>query len=416
MLIFKNNKTSAKKSRISFAIWIISSLSLLILSIFFINIEDALSAHLWGNALFNTPINTFFSLAKAATPSIFSSNSSNNNSGNNSSATISTIAPLLWEEDWRSNFMIYWLTLDGSRTDTMMLVSYYWKENTIVTLNIPRDLYATYKWYSTKIVSLYAIAKWLKKDDKNYPAQFVNSFIEQEYKIPIQYYMVVDMHGFKQLIDTLGGINIHVNDSFTDYKYPTDNYNWYIRPAPHFDTWDFVMDWKTALIYARSRHSINNWEWTDFARSKRQQEVIGSVIAKMKENWILGNLVELNNYISIFNNNILTNLTLPEMISLAQIGKNLDLKTDYKRIDWNFNSGFICSSTSSDGQSILLYWIPNNCSWNAGTKSISVFRKKAISIVQNLLESANTITTQSGSLKKESVKKPIKKSTNKLVK
>lgn len=127
-------------------------------------------------------------------------------------------------------------------------------------------------------------------------------------------------------------------------------------------------------------------------------------MSKMKEGGIFGNIGKLKDYVSIFNDNILTNLTFPEMISLAQISKGLDLKTQYKSLDWNFNSGFICSSTSDDGQSILLYGVPGNCSEKAGTKSIAPFRKKAISTVQNLLQAVTQVSktqkTQSGSIQK----------------
>src|SRR5579859_4850006 len=69
------------------------------------------------------------------------------------------------EGSGRTNVMIYGLTADGNRTDTMLLASYYWKERKLVLLNIPRDLYAMHDGAMTKIVSLYAIAKNRKPQD-----------------------------------------------------------------------------------------------------------------------------------------------------------------------------------------------------------------------------------------------------------
>lgn len=230
----KNKKTFAyARPKVPTFIWWIVFLWFGILGIVFVSAENALSSYPIGKAFLDIPLETLSLLGQspASTPV---SSSLSSLLGNSSAPVHSSIIPLLGEEEGRTNFMLYGLTLDGSRTDTMMLVSYFWKENTLVTLNIPRDLYATYKGYTGKIVSLYAVAKAQKSVDTDYPPKFVNSFVGQEYGIPIHYYAVINMNTFRQLIDTLGGVAIHVEHSFTDYKYPTDNYSGYIRPAPHF--------------------------------------------------------------------------------------------------------------------------------------------------------------------------------------
>jgi LCP family protein required for cell wall assembly len=88
--------------------------------------------------------------------------------------------------------------------------------------------------------------------------------------IQIPYYAEVNFSGFRQVVDTLGGVTIDVQIPVTDYDYPTDNgrgaIKLYIPPGIQH------MSGEEALAYARSRHATS-----DFDRSLRQQRVITSI-------------------------------------------------------------------------------------------------------------------------------------------
>lgn len=90
--------------------------------------------------------------------------------------------------------------------------------------------------------------------------------------LQIQSYVVVDMAAFSQLIDSLGGIDINVQqrlpiggqkDDLSDVK------GWIEAGQQH-------MNGYTALWYARSRHST-----TDYDRMRRQREVEEAVLKQM---------------------------------------------------------------------------------------------------------------------------------------
>lgn len=299
------------------------------------------------------------------------------------------------QDTGRTNFIIYGLTADELRTDTIILVSYYWQEHKLVMLNIPRDLYVTYDGRSTKIVSLYSIAKDAKPKDRSYPPQYVSDFISKEYGIPINYWIVANMNAFKQLVDTVGGVTINVQRSFTDDQYPTDDYSGYIRPAPHFDAGIQTMDGTRALIFARSRHSTDPLEGTDFARSKRQQMIIQAVLQKLKAQGVLSDLTKLDSYLNIFGNNVFTNLTPPEFIKGAKLASQLNLSQDIITANWSNDIGFLCDSTDAGGSYVLRYGVIGNCIGVAGVNDGDPFRQQAINYVQNLLQSAEPKTTTS---------------------
>ncbi|MDJ0336505.1 LCP family protein [Salinibacterium sp. G-O1] len=94
--------------------------------------------------------------------------------------------------------------------------------------------------------------------------------------IKIQYYALIDMQGFSQLIDALGGITINsqgrypINGDVDAAGNPIDVDGW-IEPGVQ------VMDGYTALWYARSRYSTS-----DYDRMARQREVQEAVLEQFE--------------------------------------------------------------------------------------------------------------------------------------
>ena len=311
-------------------------------------------------------------------------------------ATVAPPTPLAGQAQGRTNFLIYGMTQDGLRTDSIMLASYYYKQKKLVTLNIPRDLYVYDGYENAKFGEVYAYAKLRQPHNSQYPDQFVSNLVSQEYGIPIHYWVELNMQGEVDMVNSIGGIDLNVPDSFTDYEYPTANYSGYVRPAPHFNAGLQHMDGATALVYSRSRHSLDNAEGSDFARSKRQGLVIQAVMEKMKSLGTLGNIEQLSNYLTIVNQNVTTSMSTDQMVSAAKLLKNLNPSSDHLIANWNTNNGFLCSAVTTGGADIILYGVPGACNTQAGGtdmsdytayNSDSAYRQQAVTYVQNLLQS-----------------------------
>lgn len=155
-------------------------------------------------------------------------------------------------------------------TDTLILASYNHKTHNITLLSVPRDFHVEIaedvSWY-VRINSLYSSAEQKEKDSGITALQ---RSIERLTGQEIQYYAMVDFKAFVEIIDAVGGIDINVEKSFTDYRYPLGKG----YQTVSFKAGPQVMDGDTALIYSRSRHSLQNSEGSDFARARRQQKVI----------------------------------------------------------------------------------------------------------------------------------------------
>lgn len=112
--------------------------------------------------------------------------------------------------------------------------------------------------------------------------------LEQLLGVHIDHWVGVDFHAFQAMVDAVGGIDVNVPDSFSDSQYPAGDCTpgfpgsncgfWTI----HFDAGMQHMNGQRALIFARSRHSNDNNEGTDFARSRRQQLIVQALKVKTR--------------------------------------------------------------------------------------------------------------------------------------
>ncbi len=173
-------------------------------------------------------------------------------------------------------------------TDSITYLRYMPKSHTVNTLGIPRDLWDPD--IKDKINSIYTYA--LQQDKLN-----TYSYVKEKYTdllhTQIDYILVVDFNDFEQLIDLLGGVQIHIDKGFVDTQYPKDGFeNAECEPYDPdygcryetliFRAGDQKLNGNIALKFVRSRHAQGD-EGSDFSRSKRQQLVIGAIRSKLME-------------------------------------------------------------------------------------------------------------------------------------
>ena len=185
-------------------------------------------------------------------------------------------------------------------TDTIIMASYNYETNNITLLSIPRDFHVEVEegisWY-VRINSIYSTAE---QNEEETGIIALQEAVERVTGQDIQYYAMVDFKAFVEIIDTLGGIDINVENSFTDYAYPLGHGTQTVS----FEAGPQTMDGETALIYSRSRHSLQNNEGTDFARAKRQQKVIIALKDKLLSSDSLTNPKTLLGILSSIDGNI----------------------------------------------------------------------------------------------------------------
>jgi len=109
-----------------------------------------------------------------------------------------------------------------------------------------------------------------EKDGSNPGIEAMRDAVEGVTGLELQYYVLIDMQGFSDLIDALGGIDIAVADPVTLGKNGDQPIGTIPAGAQH-------MDGYTALWYARSRYNT-----TDYARMERQRQVQEAMLVQFE--------------------------------------------------------------------------------------------------------------------------------------
>lgn len=213
-------------------------------------------------------------------------------------------------------------------TDTMIVAQINTQSHEVVLTSIPRDFAVTLPKYGyNKINAAYA---YTYRDDENKAGLAAIDAAEKVTGLSIPYYTVIDFKGFVQAVDDVGGLDITIDHTFTDATFPNDypyDTKGYLAPVT-FTTGPAHMNGKTALIFARSRHSGNNNEGSDFARSERQKKILVAFKNKILS-LNLTSLSTINNLLSDFTENFRTNLEPFELKHLADLAGEIDSQNIY---------------------------------------------------------------------------------------
>jgi len=160
-------------------------------------------------------------------------------------------------------------------TDTMILASIDTDKKKISTVSIPRDLWIPS--LKTKINSTYFYGQ----------EDLTKKTVGEVFDTQINYSVLIDFAGFKNIIDSVGGIEVDVSNEFTDQQYPIAGKEDDKCIPCRYETITFskgkqLMNGDTALKFVRSRHA-EGLEGTDIAREARQQKVIEAIKNKFND-------------------------------------------------------------------------------------------------------------------------------------
>jgi len=197
-------------------------------------------------------------------------------------------------------------------TDTVIFISINIDKKKALLISIPRDV-----WIDSmraKINTAYTYG-----EEKKPGGGFIlaKAAVKEILDIPVDYAAKIDFDGFVKAIDILGGVDINIERSFDDYKYPIpgredddcdgDEELKCRYQHIHFDKGITHMDGKTALIFVRSRYALGS-EGTDFARSARQQKVILAVKNKFFNLDTFTNPAKIKKLMKTFDQSIKTDI------------------------------------------------------------------------------------------------------------
>lgn len=236
-------------------------------------------------------------------------------------------------------------------SDTMILVQIRPDIKTISMTSIPRDyLVQLPGGYGQRKINAAFAEGFYKNKNWNEAGEMARTVVSNISGIDIPYFAVVDFQGFIDAVNKIGGLDIMVDRTFTDYSYPNEN-NGYLPPQT-FKEGATHMDGKKALIFARSRHAAGP-EGTDFARSQRQQKVIKAFRDKAVGMNLIQDLSNLNQLAEVFANHFHTNIAPEEILRLYQLANGFSTDNIFA-LSLDPATGLICSDILPENGAYVL--------------------------------------------------------------
>ena len=201
-------------------------------------------------------------------------------------------------------------------TDTLIVVSIDPVSGDVAMVSFPRDIarftLSTGELYTRKINSLMTAAN---QDPDTYAdggLPTLNRELGYLLGVSIPYYAAVDLDGFAQLIDSVGGVTIDNPKAINDPAYGgwTDG-----RLGFRLSAGVHRLDGETALAYARSRKGAGD---NDFTRARRQQQLLVALRDRLTDPTLLPKLPGI---IDALSRTVRTNFPqdrLNEMLTVSQ--------------------------------------------------------------------------------------------------
>lgn len=219
----------------------------------------------------------------------------------------------------------------GYRTDVILLLSVNTKQGTAALVSFPRDLYVEIPgWTTQRINTAQAHGGF----------SMTQATFEQNFGVHPDHYVMTNFQGFKGIIDTLGGVDVTISKGLSD----TCDLPQAVRGYCSVGAGVTHMNGATALWYVRARHTTS-----DFDRTRREQEVIQAVFAKLLTLNGLSRVPELYN---MFKSSVETDLSLTDVLALLPVASNFTNLSNLKRytIDPSVAHGYI----TPEGADVLI--------------------------------------------------------------
>lgn len=306
------------------------------------------------------------------------------------------------EKDGRINILLLGMRGEnvaggGLLTDTIMVISVKLEtdptQNKVAMISIPRDLYVTVPGTQDK-QKINAVHFYGEQKNKGQGLSDMKTSVSEVTGLPIHYAVSINFKGFSDLVDAMGGVTVHLDQSFMEgiqfhephvcdsyvytvlakdpktklqlyeNKYYTrqDGTKYLAKSYPlcynkseecggtfQLPAGDNQLNGKNALCYVRSRYGSS-----DFERAKRQQQVLQIMKEKLLSVGTLTDFSKVNGIMNALGDNVRTNMQLWEMQQLYDIAKTMPNPQTYQRVMEDSEEGLLYYPGESAAGYILL--------------------------------------------------------------
>lgn len=206
---------------------------------------------------------------------------------------------------------------DVGRPDVLMVATVNPKDKSIKILSIPRDTLTYIPTFDVedKINHSYSLAE---SEEEGTGIESTVKTVERLLNIPIDNYVDVNFHGFVDIVDTLGGVDVNVPRDFRSKAFDGEPWRYFKKGPAHLDGED-------ALAYVRMRKEFGD----DLGRNERQREVLTKLITKGKD---FSNVTKIDDLVDALGQNVKMNVSANQLLEFQGLisgisGKDIETLT-----------------------------------------------------------------------------------------
>lgn len=200
-------------------------------------------------------------------------------------------------------------------TDTIIVATYRPDLGKVRLLSLPRDIYIPEQGVKVNMLYRQGLEE-RPAQPESVPQRVISSLLGVKFDGTV----ALSLEELRELIDLLGGIQVTVQHSFTDERFPRSGVDVTKERDPKklYETVSFVegtqiMTGETALKYIRSRKSSTLSEANDDARARRQQQVIEALLVKLQDPKLIAQPKKVGQLYSWYARSIQHSLSLTEL-------------------------------------------------------------------------------------------------------
>ena len=210
----------------------------------------------------------------------------------------------------------------GLRADTLIVASINVRSGRVAAFSIPRNLEQVplqgaagreYGRFPDLINALYKFGRSrpdLFTGGRDPGATALKQTLSHLLGIPIHYYALVDLRGFVEVVDALGGVRVYNTEWVEDET----------SPAFPGEPWTPIdlgpgyvkLDGREALAYARSR-----WQSSDYRRMKRQRCLLAALADGLEPVRVLRSLPKLSRTVQSYVSTDIPLRRLPDLVDVV---------------------------------------------------------------------------------------------------
>lgn len=200
---------------------------------------------------------------------------------------------------------------DGAQlTDSIMVISFDQETKDVALLSLPRDLKVTMACSAGKINEVF----WCHNQSGTDEAAGAKALMQQVGQIlgvDVQYYAHVNWGSLVQIVDTLGGVTVTLDEDINDYGWTN---------AVAQAGVPITVNGEQALGLARARHGTSGG---DFTRGNSQQKIVMAIAQKVVENGVGVN--EALGLLNILGDNLRTNFSAENIKAGIRLAAGVDI-------------------------------------------------------------------------------------------